>query len=65
VVLFAPSEDTMSDDKWEKVDSIARKQDSGGVVKVGGAENPLTPINQKIEAIRKQELDILLRALNG
>jgi hypothetical protein len=51
----------MSDDKWEKADALLKKQETGAVVKVGGAETPLAPINEKIESIRKQELDIIGR----
>ena len=51
----------MSDDKWEKADAIARKQADGTVVKAHGSDTPLAPINEKIEAIRKQEMDIIGR----
>jgi hypothetical protein len=51
----------MSDDKWEKADAMLRKQAGGAVVKTGGADTPLAPISEKIEAIRKQELDIIGR----
>ena len=51
----------MSEDKWEKTDAMLRKQTSGAVVKAGGADTPLAPINEKIESIRKQELDIIGR----
>lgn len=52
----------MSDDKWEKTHAIVHKHESGtAVVKTGGAETPLATINEKIEAIRHQELDIIGR----
>ena len=51
----------MSDDKWDQVNAIMRKQESGSVVKVGGADNPLAPISQQIDAIHKQELDLIGR----
>jgi hypothetical protein len=46
----------MSDEKWQKVDAVLRKQESGAVVKAGGPDTPLAPIDEKIEAIRNKEL---------
>jgi ABC-type transporter Mla MlaB component len=51
----------MSDDKWDKVDTIMRKQEGAAVTKTGGTDNPLAPINQQIETIRKKELDLIGR----
>jgi hypothetical protein len=51
----------MTDNKWEKADAILRKQAGGTLAKPAGADAPLAPINEKIEAIRKQEIDIIGR----
>lgn len=51
----------MSDDKWDKVDAIMRKQEGAAITRPGGPDNPLAPISKQIEAIRKQELDLIGR----
>jgi hypothetical protein len=50
----------MSDNKWEKVDSLLRKEEHKTIPSTGRSD-PLSPINDKIETIRKQELDIIGR----
>lgn len=49
----------MENNKWEKVDAIARKQEQA--LSPGVSEPPLAPINDQIETIRNQELDIIGR----
>ncbi len=47
-------------DKWDKVESLVRKQDTA-LSKAGVTNQPLAPINEQIQAIREQELDIIGR----
>jgi hypothetical protein len=51
----------MSENKWDKVDSLLRRQEQGAVTKSEASDNLLAPINPQIEIIRQQELDLIGR----
>jgi hypothetical protein len=46
--------------KWDNFEALAKRQQTP-LGTAGGADKPLAPINQQIEAIRNQELDLIGR----
>jgi hypothetical protein len=51
----------VSDNKWEQVDALLRKDQHKAITSPPAHSDPLGPINDKIETIRKQELDLIGR----
>jgi hypothetical protein len=48
-------------EKWDSVEALFKRQQTGLGTTSPNADTPLAPINEKIENIRKQELDIIGR----
>jgi hypothetical protein len=55
-----PTEVSIQMSKWDNFEALARKNQTA-LGQTDHADNPLAPINEKIEAIRNQELDLIGR----
>jgi hypothetical protein len=49
------------DDKWENVEAVAKREQTGLPEQPAQGTHPLAPINDQIQAIRDQELDLIGR----